>query len=328
MHLNVKYTANFVEKESAILLIHGYNKTRIFDTYIVFLLHGYVGSLYPTRKCKVTGPLYRPNKVDILVASPFLVTALYKLYLMDEEPTIPIRYDDNSRLRFCVKRLCLIDKEITLVGMPKETGQEIPDHKLHLQIMCLSTQISNSWIWFRSEAGEFYVRVTTQPRWDLAIDTLQTKVQAWPLDPCSCGEACECYRTTVLMIPHRNELMLKSLRYALVENASEVMIQVYDQLIETATGKIILSMLLEEGGTNLSEVQHILRSDTTYRITSRALHPRLERATLAQHTGALLALPVTIPAQDKAEKYSVTFTSECGMDIRTYRVLFIESYSE
>ncbi|XP_045766364.1 uncharacterized protein LOC123868056 isoform X2 [Maniola jurtina] len=328
MNISVKYTANFVEKETAILLVHGYNKTRIFDTYIVFLLHGYVGSLNPLRKCKITGPLYRPNKVDILVASPFLVTTVYSLFLTDEEPTIPVSFEDSSGPRFCVKRLCLIDKEIILIGLPNETGQEIQNHKLHLQITCLSTQIGNSWIWFRSEVGEFFVRVTTQPRWDLAIDTLQTKVHTWPIDPCSCGEACECYRTTVLMIPHRNELMLKSLRYALLENASEVMVQVFDQLIETVTGKIILSMLLEEGGTNLSEVQHILRSDTTYRITSRALRPRLERVTLAQHTSAFLALPVTIPAQDKAEKYSVTFTSECGMDIRTYRVLFIESYSE
>lgn len=231
INLCVKYTANFVDKEEAILLLHGYNKTRIFDTYIVFLLCGNVGSLIPVRKCKVTGPLYRPNKVDILVASPFLVTAVHRLYLTDEEPTIPVTFEDNKRPKFCAKRLCLIDKEITLVGLPKETGQEIPEHKLHLQIICLSTQMGNSWIWFRSEVGEFFVRITTQPRWDLSMDTLQTKVHTWPLEPCSCGEACECYRTTVLMIPHRNELMLKSLRYAINENASEVMIQVFDQLI-------------------------------------------------------------------------------------------------
>nr|XP_034828771.1 cilia- and flagella-associated protein 47-like isoform X2 [Maniola hyperantus] len=328
LYVSVIYTANFVEQETAILLVHGYNKTRIFDTYMVFLLHGNVGSLNPHRKCKITGPLYRPNKVDILVASPFLVTTVYSLYLTDEEPTIPVCFEGSSGPRFCVKRLCLIDKEMILIGFPKDSGQEIQGHKLHLQIMCLSTEIGNSWIWFRSEVGEFFVRVTTQPRWDLAIDTLQTKVHTWPIEPCSCGDACECYRTTVLMIPHRNELMLKSLRYAILENASELMIQVFDQLIETATGKIILSMLLEEGGTNLSEIQHILRSDTTYRITSRALRPRIERVTLAQHTNAFLTLPVTIPAQDTAEKYSVTFTSECGMDIRTYRVLFIESYSE
>ncbi|XP_023936629.2 uncharacterized protein LOC112044874 [Bicyclus anynana] len=328
IHLTVKYIANFVKNDAAILLIHGYNKTRIFDTYIIFLLRGEVGSLYPIRKCKVTGPLYRPNKVDILVASPFLLTTVYNLYLVDDEPTLPITFEDSSKPRFCVQRLCLIDKEITLIGMPKETGQEIPDHKLHFQIMCLSTQTGNSWVWFRSEIGEFFVRVTTQPRWDLAIDTLQSKVHTWPIDPCSCGEACECYRTTVLMVPHQNELTIKSLRYALVENASEVMIQVFDQLIETATGKIILRMLLEEGGTNMSEVEHILRSDTTYRITSKALIPRLDRVTLAQHTAAFLALPITLPAQDKAEKYTVTFTSECGMDIRTYRVIFIEYFNE
>lgn len=87
-------------------------------------------------------------------------------------------------------------------------------------------------------------------------------------------------------------------------------------------------MLLQEGGTNMSEVQHILRSDTTYRITSKALLPRMDKVKLAQHSGAFLALPVTLPVHDKAEKYSVTFTSECGMDVRTYRVLFIESFSE
>lgn len=87
-------------------------------------------------------------------------------------------------------------------------------------------------------------------------------------------------------------------------------------------------MLLKEGGTNLSEVQHILRSDSTFRITSRTLLLRLERVTLSQHTNAFFALPVTLPAHDKSEKYSITLTSECGMDIRTYRIIFVESYSE
>ncbi|CAG4944631.1 unnamed protein product [Colias eurytheme] len=325
MFLSVKYNANFTEKETAILLVHGYNKTRIFDTYIVFILHGYIGLLNPIRKCKVTGPLYRPNRVDVLVASPFAVTATFKLFLTDIEPTIPIEYKEEVKPRFFIRRLNLIDKEISLTGMPKESGQEVQEHKLYFQIICLSTQLGNSWVWFKSEIGEFYIKITTQARWDLAIDTLQAKVRTWPMDPCSCGEACECYRTTVLTIPHKNELMLKSLRYSLLEHASETMMQVYDQLIETATGKIILSMLLSEGGTNLSDVQHILRSESSYRITSRALLPRLDRITLLQHTNAILILPVTIPAQDKSEKYSVTLTSDCGMDIRTYRILFIES---
>lgn len=84
-------------------------------------------------------------------------------------------------------------------------------------------------------------------------------------------------------------------------------------------------MLLEEGGTNMSDVNHILRSSNTYRITSRALIPRIERATLYHHTNAILALPVTIPAKDKSEKYSITLTSTCGLDIRTYRIFFVES---
>lgn len=88
---------------------------------------------------------------------------------------------------------------------------------------------------------------------------------------------------------------------------------------------MILGMLLAEGGTNMSDVNHILRSETTFRISSRALIPRLDRVRLAHHTSAILPLPVTIPAQDKSEKYSVTFTSACGMDIRTYRILFIEA---
>ncbi|CAK1549961.1 unnamed protein product [Leptosia nina] len=328
MFLSVKYNANFVEKETAILLVHGYNKTRIFDTYLIFVLHGYIGLLNPVRKCKVTGPLYRPNRVDVLVASPFTVTATFKLFLTDIEPTIPVGYPGDCKPRFYLRRLNLIDKEITLSGLPKETGQDVQEHKLYLQIVCLSTQIGNSWIWFKSEIGEFFIKVTTQARWDLAIDTLQAKVKTWPMDPCSCGEACECYRTTVLTIPHRNELMLKSLRYALLEHASEIMMQVFDQLIETGTGKIILSMLLSEGGTNISEVQHILRSESTYRISSRALLPRLDRVSLMQHTNEILVLPVTIPAQDKSEKYTVTLTSECGMDIRTYRILFVESSNQ
>ncbi|XP_047544580.1 uncharacterized protein LOC125076895 [Vanessa atalanta] len=325
IYLSVKYTANFVAKETAVLLVHGFNKTRIFDTFIIFILSGHAGSLYPIRKCKVTGPLYRPNKVDVLVASPFAVNAVFKLHLTDNEPVIPVTFEKDIQPKFCINRLYLIDQEITLSGIPKESGQEVLEHKLYFQIVCLSTQMENSWLWFRSDVGEFFIRITTQPRWDLAIDTLQVKVQTWPIDPCSCGEACECYRTTAVMVPHRNELMVKSLRYALLEQASDTMIHVFDQLIETATGKIILGMLLKEGGSNLSEVQHILKSEATFRITSKTLFPRLEKVTLAQHTNAFLALPVTIPAKDKSEKYAITLTSECGMDIRTYRIIFIES---
>lgn len=236
MFISVKYTANFVAEESCILLVHGYNKTRIFDTYIIFELVGCIGSLTPIKKCKVTGPLYRPNKVDILVSSPFPTTAIFNVYLTDNEPSIPVEFEEHDKNRFYVRRLNLIDKEIFLNGLPKELGQELLEHKLYLLMICLSTQVGNSWIWFRSEVGEFFMRITTQPRWDLAVDTLQAKVQTWPMDPCSCGEACECYRTTVLMIPHRNDLMLKSLRYALLEHASDVMMQIYDHLI----GKLLL----------------------------------------------------------------------------------------
>ncbi|RVE50450.1 hypothetical protein evm_004875 [Chilo suppressalis] len=323
--LNIKFLANYTTEETCILLVHGYNKTRIFDTYMIFLLKGYIGSLNPVKKCKVTGPLFRPNKVDVLVSSPFLLPATYRLFLTDNEPTIPVNLEDDHGPRFYIRRLNLIDKEINLCGLPKESGQDIIEHKIYLQIICLSTQIGNSWIWFKGEIGEFFIKVTSQPRWDLAIDTLQARVRSWPLDPCSCGETCECYRTTVLVIPHCNELMLKSLRYALLEHASDIMLQVYDRLIGTPTGKIILGMLLAEGGTNMTEIQHILQSETVYRISSRALLPRMERVRLAQHSDEVLALPIMVPTDDKSEKYSVTFTSACGMDIRTYRVIFVET---
>lgn len=229
--VSVKYTANFIATETALLLLYGYNKTRIFDTYIVFNLIGSVGSLVPIKKCKVTGPLYRPNKVDILVSSPFTTTAVFQVYLTDTEPSIPLELENNSKRKFYVKRLNLIDREINLTGIISEAPQDVLEHKLYLQLICLSTQVGNTWIWFKSEVGEFFVKITTQPRWDLAVDTIQCKVHSWPLNPCSCGEACECYRTTILMIPHRNELMLKALRYALLENASEAMMKIYDELI-------------------------------------------------------------------------------------------------
>ncbi|KAJ8729394.1 hypothetical protein PYW08_000975 [Mythimna loreyi] len=243
------------------------------------------------------------------------------------EPVIPVHFEEAPKSRFFLSRLNVIDKEISLVGMPKdakEQQQDIPDHKLYLQMICLSTQIGNTWVWFMSDVGQFFIRITTQPRWDIPIDSLQAKVQTWPMDPCSCGESCECYRTTILMIPHQNEIMIKALRYALLEHASSTMMEIFDQLIESRTGKIILAMLLEEGGTTMTEVNHILRHSISYRITSRALLPRIDRVKLFHHTNAVLALPVTIPAKQKFEKYSVTFTSDCGMDIRNYRIFFIQ----
>lgn len=97
------------------------------------------------------------------------------------------------------------------------------------------------------------------------------------------------------------------------------------EFAETSTGRVVLGMLLAEGGTNISEVQHILRNETSFRVTARSLEPRIDRVTLAQHTEDTLALPITVPVCDKPEKFSVTFTSECGMDIRTYKVVFTEN---
>lgn len=232
MFLSIKFVANFVDEESCVLLVHGYNKTRIFDTYMIFLLEGGVGALYPTKKCKVTGPLYRQLKVDISVPSPFNVPAKFSVHITDCEPIIPVEFKNISKPKFYVRRLNLIDKEVVINPSPKDNAQEpTADHKMFLQLMCLSTTVGTSWIWFRSEIGEFFIRVTTQPRWDMAVDTLQARVETWPMIPCSCGEACECYRTTVLSIPHRNDLMVKALRYSLLEFASEIMMQIFERLI-------------------------------------------------------------------------------------------------
>lgn len=74
----------------------------------------------------------------------------------------------------------------------------------------------------------------------------------------------------------------------------------------------------------MSELLHILRKENIYRITSRNLLTRLDRITLQQHTAANFTLPVTIPASDKSEKYTIMLTSECGMDIRVYRIFIVE----
>lgn len=88
---------------------------------------------------------------------------------------------------------------------------------------------------------------------------------------------------------------------------------------------MVLGMLLVEGGMNASDVHHILRNETSFRVTARALKPQFNQVTLAQHTESVLALPITVPSYDKPEKYSVTFTSDCGMDVRTYKVFFVEN---
>lgn len=227
-YLNIKFTARFVYKEEAVLLIHGYNKTRLFDTYMIFNLVGYISCLNPIHKYKISGLMYRPNKADILVCSPFTVNAVYELYLTDIEPTIPVTIPNDSKKEFYVRRLNLIDKRITLVGFVKE-NQDVLETKLYLHMTCLSSQPASHWIWFLSDVGQFFMRITTQPRWDLAVDTLTVKVT--PIDPCSCGEACECYRTAVVTLPHRNDLMLKALRFALSEHASDLMLEIYDELI-------------------------------------------------------------------------------------------------
>lgn len=231
--LNVKYQASFVDEVNALLIVQGYNKTRIFDSYVVFYLKGFIGSLIPYKKCKIVCPLYRPNKSDILVSSPYFEIADYKIYILDSEPTIPVYFDKTTKPKFLVRRINLMEDCITLKGLSKESTpqQEVTEQKLSFYMTCLSTQVASSWIWFCSEIGDFFIKVTMQPRWDLAIDMLQARLTTWPLQPCSCGEACECYRSTILLIPHRNELVIKCLRTALLENASNIMMTIFDKLV-------------------------------------------------------------------------------------------------
>lgn len=227
-YLNVKFTARFVHKEKAVLLIHGYNKTRLFDTYMIFNLVGYISCLNPTQKIKISNSMYRPNKTDILVCSPFTGNVVFELHLTDIEPTIPVTIPNDTKKEFYVRRLTLVEKCVTLPGYVKD-NQDILEGKVYLIMTCLSSQPANHWIWFLSEAGQFFMRVTTQPRWDMAVDSLTIKVR--PIDPCSCGEECECYRTAIVTLPHRNDFMLKALRFALSEHASDSMLEIYDELI-------------------------------------------------------------------------------------------------
>lgn len=93
---------------------------------------------------------------------------------------------------------------------------------------------------------------------------------------------------------------------------------------ESDTGKLVLTMLFEEGGTDMTEVSHILDNEVTYHVTSRSVLPREDTVTFSQHSNDVFPLPITIIMQDKTDKYTITLTSECGMDVRTYRILFIE----
>lgn len=80
-------------------------------------------------------------------------------------------------------------------------------------------------------------------------------------------------------------------------------------------------MLLEDGGADMSQVAHILRDQTQYKLTSRTLVPQNNQVTLDIHSDELMLIPITLSAEDKIEKFSFNMTSDCGMDMRLYRVL-------
>lgn len=225
--ITVKYKAYFIKVSKAILIVQGYNRSRIFDTFIVFLLQGEVSSLLPYKKCKVFGSMYQQTRVDVLIPSPFPVSANFSLSITDREPTLPVDFEAQPS-GFFVQRLHLIESQISLKAFSIVSSVEVDKVRMHL--ICLSAQIGNAWVWLRSEIGEFFIKVTTQPRWDLAHDTLHIGYD-WPTDPCGCGEECECYRTTVVRIPHKLEAKQKALRQAFARSASHQVLEIYDRLI-------------------------------------------------------------------------------------------------
>lgn len=233
--VKVKYTANFVDGDNAILLVQGTNKSRLFDAYVLFLLEGQTGALYPLKKCKATGQIYRQNKVEIGVMSPFCITATFDVTITEKEPHVPVDFGNDTKRRFFLRCLNLTERRVTLNAAQKGLTDEENEHRLLLQMVCLSSCPAVSYIWFRSEVGEFYIKVVATARCDIALDTLRASVRTWPLEPCNCGEDCKCYRSTVVMIPHRNELMIRAMRCALFEYATPDMVAVFDRHIRKIT---------------------------------------------------------------------------------------------
>lgn len=245
--LNIKYQAYFRRDTNSVLLVQGSNKARIFDVYIVYYLKGYVDFLTPHKKLKIGCPLYRPNKYETLISSPYNEDAVYKLYILDYEPTTQTKFEESLEPKFFVRRLNLVESTIRIPAQIKENS--VPDdeqQRLSLNITCMSTRIGNSWIWFSSNIGEFFIKVTTQPYLGQTLETLQTNVISWPLQPCNCDEICECYRTTVVMIPCKNDHLVNCLRFALFQNASEIMLNIFDQLI----GELYFINHVSKGNSN------------------------------------------------------------------------------
>lgn len=84
-------------------------------------------------------------------------------------------------------------------------------------------------------------------------------------------------------------------------------------------------MLLEEGGSDISEIGHIFNALTTYSITSRSVQLHIDSVTFNHHTDDIFPLPITIPYPETLDKYTITLTSDCGMDLRTYRLNFVDN---
>lgn len=96
-----------------------------------------------------------------------------------------------------------------------------------------------------------------------------------------------------------------------------------DFILGSATGRGVVAMLLEDGGTDMSYLAHILREQTTYKLSSRSLQPLTSEVVMNIHSDDLLTLPVTLPANEKCDKFFFCMTSECGMDWRYYKVLCV-----
>ncbi|GBP48202.1 hypothetical protein EVAR_27589_1 [Eumeta japonica] len=325
----VEYKANFVNEVKTILIFYGSSETRIFDSYAVFSLIGHISSAPPIAIHKLSSPIYIYKNASIPVTSPFCTSADFRVFVTDTEPEIPVAFENTEKPKFYLRRLTLKVNVLHVLG--KSTDQT--KVKLFVRVLCMSTQTGNSWIWFRSDIGEFSVQVTTQPRLNLPIRSLSGRFNKWPVEPCDCGEECECYRTTVLKLPHRNDLTLTALRSALSEFASEVMLEVYDRLIESPKGKVIIQMLLEENGVNMSELKHMFSDEVIYHLKSKSLFPRLETVALYQHSTDELDLPITLPNVDKKEMkdeqtHTITLVSEDDLDVRTYTVKFNTSETD
>ncbi|RZF44301.1 hypothetical protein LSTR_LSTR006851 [Laodelphax striatellus] len=280
--VNIQYTSNKIEKESATILFCGSCISPHFATTRVFTLVGYAEKLKISKVFHLEAPLNRIVDRAIKLNAPYgtyMQEYEFDLFYSENKPSV-----DNSQVynrwievsnRKLPQRIHFPHASLVIPGK----GRKFKDFSI--KICCFTPkQYDYYFILMNPSVGDFIIQISIKPKVYVVKEPIQFQFKE---NVCSFANYKEQYinfwttKTTpnaIIRIPYRNNDLWSSLMtmFELKFNANEK--SFWTSYLETNIGlKLIQWMMGNESDSMTDDIRHIFKTSVSYKVTcsSRSL---------------------------------------------------------